>query len=73
MLEPPAPFSLSFTPTLSLHPPSYRFGSFGFGGFKGDSNGGGFIGGDEVSAYKWDGTSRHIYEKTGTIIEQPFG
>lgn len=51
------------------------FGLFGFGGFKGDSNSGMLLGRDNVSGYKRDDTSssRHINEKTGMVIEQPFG
>ena len=51
------------------------FGLFGFGGFKGDSNSGMLLGRDNVSGYKRDGTScsKHIDEKIGMVIEQPFG
>ena len=53
----------------------YMFGLFGFGGFKGDIKNGVLLGRDNVSGYKRDGTSssRHIDEKTGMVIEQPFG
>ena len=53
----------------------YMFGLFGFGGFKRDINNGVLLGRDNVSGYKRDSTSssRHIDEKTGMVIEQPFG